>query len=101
MPIPRIEDALKGRTSGVRVVSNSGQPGEGSTVRIRGTSSINNSEPLYVIDGVPVGGGIDFLNQGDIESIEVLKDAASASIYGARSAGGVILVTTKKEPKTN
>jgi TonB-linked SusC/RagA family outer membrane protein len=99
MPIPRIEDALKGRTSGVRVVSNSGQPGEGSTVRIRGTSSINNSEPLYVIDGVPVGGGIDFLNQGDIESIEVLKDAASASIYGARSAGGVILVTTKKGAK--
>ncbi len=99
MPNPRIEDALKGRTSGVRVVSNSGQPGEGSTVRIRGTSSINNSEPLYVIDGVPVGGGIDFLNQGDIESIEVLKDAASASIYGARSAGGVILVTTKKGAK--
>lgn len=99
MPITRIEDALKGRTSGVRVVSNSGQPGEGSTVRIRGTSSINNSEPLYVVDGVPIGGGIDFLNQGDIESIEVLKDAASASIYGARSAGGVILVTTKKGTK--
>jgi TonB-linked SusC/RagA family outer membrane protein len=99
MPVTRLEDALKGRTSGVRVVSNSGQPGEGSTVRIRGTSSINNSEPLYVIDGVPVGGGIDFLNQGDIESIEVLKDAASASIYGARSAGGVIIVTTKKGKK--
>lgn len=99
MPVTRIEDALKGRTSGVRVTSNSGQPGEGGTVRIRGTSSINNSEPLYVIDGVPVGGGIDFLNQGDIESIEVLKDAASASIYGARSAGGVILVTTKKGKK--
>ena len=54
---------------------------------------------LYVVDGVPIGGGIDFLNQGDIESIEVLKDAASASIYGARSAGGVILVTTKKGAK--
>lgn len=96
MPITRLEGALQGRTSGVRVTSNSGQPGEGGTVRIRGTSSINNSEPLYVVDGVPIGGGIDFLNQGDIESIEVLKDAASASIYGARSAGGVILVTTKK-----
>ena len=96
MPITRLEDALQGRTSGVRVTSNSGQPGEGGTVRIRGTSSINNSEPLYVVDGVPIGGGIEFLNQGDIESIEVLKDAASASIYGARSAAGVILVTTKK-----
>ncbi|MGB0840562.1 MAG: SusC/RagA family TonB-linked outer membrane protein, partial [Chitinophagales bacterium] len=96
MPVSRIEQSLQGRTSGVRVTSNSGQPGEGGTVRIRGTSSINNSEPLYVVDGVPIGGGIDFLNQGDIESIEVLKDAASASIYGARSAGGVILVTTKK-----
>lgn len=99
MPVVRIEQSLQGRTSGVRVTSNSGQPGEGGTVRIRGTTSINSSEPLYVIDGVPVGGGIDFLNQGDIESIEVLKDAASASIYGARSANGVILITTKKGKK--
>ncbi|MEL6848603.1 MAG: carboxypeptidase-like regulatory domain-containing protein, partial [Bacteroidota bacterium] len=86
MPVMRIEQSLLGRTSGVRVTTASGQPGEGATVRIRGTSSINASEPLYVVDGVPIGGGIDFLNQGDIESIEVLKDAASASIYGARSA---------------
>ncbi len=99
MPLPRVEQALQGRTSGVRVTTNSGQPGEASTVRIRGTSSINASEPLYVVDGVPIGGGIDFLNSGDIESIEVLKDAASASIYGARSAAGVILVTTKKGKK--
>jgi TonB-linked SusC/RagA family outer membrane protein len=99
MPVPRIEQALLGRTSGVRVTTNSGQPGEGATVRIRGTSSINSSEPLYVVDGVPVGGGIDYLNQDDIESIEVLKDAASASIYGARSAAGVILVTTKQGAK--
>ncbi|MGB0931778.1 MAG: SusC/RagA family TonB-linked outer membrane protein, partial [Chitinophagales bacterium] len=96
MPVTRIEQSLQGRTSGVRVTSNSGQPGESGTVRIRGTTSINGSDPLYVVDGVPVGGGIDFLNQGDIESIEVLKDAASASIYGARSANGVVLVTTKK-----
>ncbi|GAB4409404.1 MAG: TonB-dependent receptor [Bacteroidia bacterium] len=96
MPVLRIEQSLLGRTSGVRVTTASGQPGEGATVRIRGTSSINNSEPLYVVDGVPIGGGIDFLNQDDIESIEVLKDAASASIYGARSAAGVILVTTKQ-----
>jgi len=95
MPVTRIEDALKGRTSGVRVTSASGQPGEGSTVRIRGTTTIGNSDPLYVVDGVVVNGGIDFLNQGDIESIEVLKDA-SAGIYGTRAAGGVILVTTKQ-----
>ncbi|MEO0581340.1 MAG: TonB-dependent receptor [Bacteroidota bacterium] len=96
MPVPRIEQSLLGRTSGVRVTTASGAPGEGATVRIRGTSSINNAEPLYVVDGVPVGGGIDYLNQADIESIEVLKDAASGSIYGARSAAGVILVTTKQ-----
>lgn len=99
MPVPRIEQALQGRTSGVRITANSGQPGEGATVRVRGTTSINGSEPLYVVDGVPIGGGIDFLNAGDIESIEVLKDAAAASIYGARASAGVILVTTKKGTK--
>jgi TonB-dependent starch-binding outer membrane protein SusC len=96
MPVQRIEQSLLGRTSGVRVTTGSGQPGEGATVRIRGTTSINNSDPLYVVDGIPILGGIDFLNQGDIESIEVLKDAASGAIYGARAANGVIIVTTKK-----
>lgn len=96
MPVVRIEQSLLGRTSGVRVTTNSGAPGGGATVRIRGTTTINNSEPLYVVDGVPINGGIEFLNQGDIESIEVLKDAASAAIYGARAANGVIIVTTKK-----
>lgn len=96
MPVARIEQSLQGRTSGVRVTSGSGQPGEGATVRIRGTTSINNSEPLYVVDGVPILGGIEYLGQGDIESIEVLKDAASAAIYGTRAANGVIIVTTKK-----
>lgn len=97
--VTRVEDALKGRTSGVTVASNSGAPGEASTVRIRGTTSLNEgaSNPLYVVDGVVVGtGGIDYLNSSDIASIEVLKDAASAAIYGARSSAGVILVTTKQ-----
>ncbi len=95
--ITRIEQALQGRTSGLTITSSSGQPGAASTVRIRGTTSINDSDPLYVVDGVPVdNGGIDYLNSADIESIEVLKDAASAAIYGARAASGVILVTTKK-----
>ncbi len=96
MPVTRIEQSLLGRTSGVRVTTGSGQPGEGATVRVRGTTSINNSDPLYVVDGIPILGGIEYLNQGDIESIEVLKDAASAAIYGARAANGVIIVTTKK-----
>ncbi|HEA20942.1 MAG TPA: SusC/RagA family TonB-linked outer membrane protein [Pricia antarctica] len=97
--VTRVEDALKGRASGLTVASTSGAPGVASTVRIRGTTSLNEgaSNPLYVVDGVVVGtGGIDYLNSSDIESIEVLKDAASAAIYGARSSAGVILVTTKQ-----
>ncbi|MDZ7881010.1 MAG: TonB-dependent receptor [Saprospiraceae bacterium] len=98
MPVPRIEQSLSGRTAGVFVSMGSGQPGEGATIRIRGTTSITkgSSDPLFVVDGVPVTGGIDYLNQGDVESIEVLKDAASAAIYGARAASGVIIVTTKQ-----
>lgn len=96
MPVMRIEQSLQGRTSGLTITTSSGQPGDGATLRIRGTTSINNSEALYIVDGVQIGGGIDFLNQADIESIEVLKDAASAAIYGARAANGVVLVTTKR-----
>ena len=92
----RVEQALQGRTSGVSVIAASGQPGEWSTVRVRGTTSINNSDPLYVVDGTPITGNIDYLSKSDIESIEVLKDAASSAIYGARAAAGVILITTKK-----
>lgn len=99
LQLPRVETALQGRTSGVSVVQSSGQPGAGATIRIRGTSSINGSDPLYVVDGVVIGGGIDFLNPNDIETIEVLKDAASAAIYGARGANGVIIITTKNGSK--
>ena len=97
--IGRLEQALQGRASGLTIASSSGAPGSTATVRIRGTTSLNEgaSNPLYVVDGVVVGtGGIDYLNPSDVESIEVLKDAASAAIYGARSSAGVILVTTKK-----
>ncbi|WP_347158224.1 SusC/RagA family TonB-linked outer membrane protein [Pontibacter chitinilyticus] len=94
--ITRVEQALQGRTSGVSIAANSGAPGAASTVRVRGITTLNNNDPLYVVDGVVVNGGIDYLNQSDIESIEVLKDAASAAIYGARAATGVILVTTKR-----
>ncbi len=91
----RIDNALKGMVSGVMVTQSSGQPGEGSKVRIRGIGTINNSDPLYIVDGMPIEGGIDYLNPNDISSIEVLKDAASGAVYGARAANGVILVTTK------
>lgn len=93
-PVLRIEQALQGRTAGVQVTNLSGQPGEAPTIRIRGTGTTGNSEPLYVVDGVVVG-GIDYLNPGDIESMDVLKDAASAAIYGSRAANGVVLITTK------
>lgn len=92
----RVDNVLKGMVSGVNITQNSGQPGDGSKVRIRGTGTINNSDPLYIVDGMPVGGGIDYLNPADIESVEILKDAASGAIYGSRAANGVILVTTKK-----
>lgn len=92
-PVLRIEQALQGRTAGVQVSQNSGAPGALLTVRVRGTGTINNSDPLYIVDGIPVG-GLDFLNPADIESINILKDAASAAIYGARGANGVVLIKT-------
>jgi len=97
-PVLRIEQALQGRTAGVQVTQNSGAPGSPLTVRIRGTGTINNSDPLYIVDGVPVD-GLDFLNPNDIETINVLKDAASAAIYGSRGANGVVLITTRSGKK--
>lgn len=91
----RIEDALKGKVSGVQITQASGQPGSASKFTIRGSGSVNNSDPLYIVDGMAVEGGISYLNPVDIASVEILKDAASAAIYGARAANGVVLVTTK------
>ena len=97
IPITRVEQTLQGRISGITISANSGQPGSSSTVRVRGITTLGNNEPLWVVDGVIVdSGGIGYLNQSDIASVEVLKDAASQAIYGARSAAGVILITTKK-----
>ena len=95
----RVDNLLQGMTSGVVVTSPSGAPDAASQVRIRGVGSINGSDPLYIIDGFAVSGGIDYLNPNDIERIEVLKDAASGAVYGARAANGVILVTTKQGQK--
>lgn len=92
----RMDNALRGLASGVQVISGDGQPGAGTRVRIRGIGTINNSDPLYIVDGMPLGGGLDNINPADIESIEVLKDAASGAVYGARAANGVVIVTTKQ-----
>lgn len=100
----RIDQALQGKAAGVHVTSVNGSPGAGASIRIRGGNSINASnEPLYVIDGFIGGGDLNSINTNDIESIEILKDAAATSIYGARGANGVILITTKrgKEGKTS
>ncbi|UII26693.1 TonB-dependent receptor [Fulvivirga maritima] len=100
LPINNVGQALQGRTAGLTMAAPSGQPGSVATIRVRGITTLNNNDPLWVVDGVIVdNGGIGYLNQSDIESIEVLKDAASQAIYGARAATGVILVTTKSGKK--
>jgi len=90
-----IDQALQGRAAGVTITNNSGMPGDGVMVNIRGMGTWNDSDPLYVVDGMPLENDISFINPADIETIEVLKDASAAAIYGARAANGVILVTTK------
>ena len=87
--------ALQGRVPGMNITAD-GNPSGSTTVRIRGIGTLNNNDPLYIIDGVPTKSGMHELNGNDIESIQVLKDAASASIYGSRAANGVIIITTKK-----
>jgi TonB-linked SusC/RagA family outer membrane protein len=90
-----VMNALQGQVNGVQITS-AGGPGASPRVIIRGVSTVNGSDPLYVVDGMPVGTNINFLNQNDIESMQVLKDASAAAIYGTRASNGVILVTTKK-----
>lgn len=111
LPTPSLEQMIQGRAAGVQVITNSGAPGSGITVRIRGTTSVSaDNQPLWVVDGVPLrneaisgslaagstNSPIADLNPADIESIEVLKDASTAALYGARAANGVVLVTTKR-----
>jgi TonB-linked SusC/RagA family outer membrane protein len=96
LPVPSVEQALQGRAPGVSVTNN-GSPGEAPLVRIRGINSINYaSNPLYVVDGIAQVGNFSIFDSKDIESVEVLKDANSAAIYGSRAAAGVVLITTKK-----
>ena len=96
-PVKRVENILQGRSAGVEVTAQSGMPGGGMKVRVRGTTSINTSnDPLYVIDGMISPSGLDGLNPADIQSMEVLKDASSTAIYGSRGSNGVIIITTKQ-----
>lgn len=92
----RADQALQGRVAGVSVMMNSGQPGAGVSIRIRGAGTNGSTDPLYIVDGFPTFGGIENINPRDIESIEILKDAASAAIFGSQGANGVVIITTKK-----
>ncbi|MES2417036.1 MAG: SusC/RagA family TonB-linked outer membrane protein [Bacteroidota bacterium] len=94
LSITRIEQALQGNAPGVLVLNQNGQPGDKPMIRIRGTGTNNSPDPLFIVDGFPVS-SIEYLNPGDIDRIDILKDAASSAIYGARGANGVVLITTK------
>ena len=100
LPVPGIDQALQGLAAGVQVSQNTGAPGEGVAVRIRGTGSINSSNnPLYIVDGIPTVDALNIISPGDIESISILKDASSAAIYGSRATNGIVLITTRKGAK--
>ncbi|WP_269686627.1 SusC/RagA family TonB-linked outer membrane protein [Flavobacterium lacustre] len=94
-PVANIGDAIQGRAAGVQVIT-SGKPGDNPTFRIRGTGTIGNNDPLIVVDGMPLNGGLNQVNMNDVESLQVLKDASSTAIYGSRGANGVVIITTKR-----
>lgn len=94
-PTTRMEQALQGKIAGVMVTQANGEPGAGMNISVRGVGTIGDSDPLYVIDGIPTKTGLNFINPSDIESISVLKDASAAAMYGSRAANGVVLVKTK------
>jgi len=95
LPVADVAQALQGKATGVNVTQNSGAPGAGTSINIRGVGTINNNSPLFIIDGVPTKDA-NTVSPNDIESISILKDAAAASIFGSRAAGGVVIITTKK-----
>lgn len=103
MQVSNVSKGLEGQMAGVQITSASGQPGSQASINIRGIGSINSASPLIVLDGVPYDGSLNSINQADIETMSVQKDASSTSIYGARAANGIIMITTKKgrEGKTN
>lgn len=95
LPASNIGDAIQGRAAGVTVIT-SGQPGNNPTFRIRGTGTIGNNDPLIVVDGMPLNGGLNQINMKDVKSLQVLKDASATAIYGSRGSNGVIIITTKR-----
>lgn len=97
-PVADIGQAIQGRAPGVQVI-NSGNPGDNVTFRIRGTGTISSNDPLIVVDGMPLNGGLNQINMNDVESINILKDASSTAIYGSRGANGVVMITTKRGSK--
>ncbi|HEY4323995.1 MAG TPA: TonB-dependent receptor [Mucilaginibacter sp.] len=96
IPVGGVDQIMQGKAAGVTVTENTGAPGDGISVLVRGVGTINSNAPLYIVDGVPTQNGINQISPGDIESINILKDASSAAIYGARAASGVVIVTTKR-----
>jgi TonB-linked SusC/RagA family outer membrane protein len=99
VPVATVLQALQGKAAGVTIIQNTGAPGSTTTIKIRGTGTVNDADPLYVVDGFIVD-RIDHLNPNDIANVEIFKDAASSSIYGARGANGVVMITTKSGEKT-
>ncbi|QNF33389.1 TonB-dependent receptor [Adhaeribacter swui] len=95
-PVTTLDQALQGRSAGVQVTNNDAAPGAGIQVQIRGVGGFGNNDPLYVVDGYPITGGINTLNPSDIASMDILKDASATAIYGNRAANGVVIITTKR-----
>lgn len=96
VPVTTLDQAMQGRSPGVQVINNDGAPGGGVQVQIRGVGSLGSNDPLYVVDGYPVTGGINTINPSDIASIDILKDASATAIYGNRGSNGVVIITTKR-----
>ena len=96
LPVSSTQQALQGRTAGVNIVRSGGEPGNPGAIRVRGVGTVNDANPLIIIDGVPSDGPLVDVNPNDIESVEVLKDASASAIYGTRAANGVVIVTTKR-----
>jgi TonB-linked SusC/RagA family outer membrane protein len=96
VPVTSIDQSMQGRAAGVQVTTNNGSPGGSIQVQIRGIGSFGNNSPLYVVDGYPISGGLQSINPNDVQSIDILKDASSAAIYGNRASNGVVIITTKR-----
>ena len=99
VPVTTLDQAMQGRSPGVQVTNDDGAPGGGVQVQIRGIGSLGNNNPLYVVDGYPISGGINTINPDDIATIDVLKDASATAIYGNRASNGVVIITTKRGKK--